>query len=88
MLLFTSDLYASITPDVERLRKFEKVSLANGASGAASQPVVSKLKWQYKRIAEAGDFMIQIGRDGVLQGKITVVDNCQSDPVPYEHYEL
>jgi beta-glucosidase len=65
--LFTSDLYASgITPDVKRLRRFEKVSLKPGESKTLSftlspQQDLSFTNSQGKRVVEAGEFDVTIG---------------------------
>jgi beta-glucosidase len=63
--LFVSDLYASITPSVKRLRGFEKIAIAPGQKKtisfiltASDLAFISKdLKW----ITEAGDFDVEIG---------------------------
>ncbi|WP_129594701.1 glycoside hydrolase family 3 N-terminal domain-containing protein [Seramator thermalis] len=72
VMLFSSDLVASITPDVRRLRAFEKIELQPGET----KKVVLKLpandlafvnekgKW----IIEEGDFRFQIGN---LTDKVT-----------------
>ncbi|MCC8188799.1 MAG: glycoside hydrolase family 3 C-terminal domain-containing protein [Bacteroides sp.] len=65
VLLFSSDLVASLTPDVRRLRAFEKVELAPGETTT----VTLKLKgsdlafvgYDGKWILEEGDFRIQAG---------------------------
>jgi len=65
VLLFSSDLVASLTPDVRRLRAFEKISLKPGET----QTVTFELKGedlafvnaQGKWILEEGDFMLQAG---------------------------
>lgn len=65
VLLFSSDLVASLTPDVRRLRAFEKVELKPGET----KTVTLKLKgsdlafvgYDGKWILEKGDFRIQTG---------------------------
>lgn len=65
VLLFSSDLVASLTPDVRRLRAFEKVELQPGET----KTVTLKLKgselafvgYDGKWILEKGDFKIQTG---------------------------
>jgi beta-glucosidase len=65
VLLFSSDLVASLTPDNRRLRAFEKIDLASGATRSVSFRLkASDLafvdpsgRWQL----EAGDFRIQVG---------------------------
>ena len=65
VLLYSSDLYASITPDVMRLRGFEKIALEPGTSGTVrfSVPAASLAfvgadgKWRL----EKGGFRISVG---------------------------
>ena len=69
VLLFSSDLVASLTPDNRRLRNFEKIALQPGET----KTVTLKLKgsdlafvgYDGKWLLEAGDFRIQAG-DQVL----------------------
>ena len=69
VLLFSSDLVASLTPDVRRLRAFDKVELQPGET----KTVTLKLKasdlafvgYDGRWILEKGDFKIQTG-DQVL----------------------
>ena len=64
--LYTSDLYASsVTPDVKRLRRFEKISLKPGDSKIVSF-TLSPLDLAYadrngKMVVEAGEFEVEIG---------------------------
>jgi beta-glucosidase len=62
--LFISDLLASFTPDVKRLRGFEKVNLKAGESKTVSFKVpVKELAFvgtDNKKHLEQGDFKIQI----------------------------
>jgi beta-glucosidase len=62
--LYTSDLIASITPDVKRLRRFEKVDLKPGESKTITFTLPLKelafVNTDNKKIVEAGDFKIQI----------------------------
>ena len=63
--LFISDLYASVTPDVKRLRGFEKISLNAGESKKVSFTVKAQelafvakdLRWT----VEEGEYAIQVG---------------------------
>ncbi|RZL61785.1 MAG: beta-glucosidase, partial [Pedobacter sp.] len=63
--LYLSDLYASLTPDVRRLRGFEKISLKPGEK----QTVTFKLNKKdfsfthldNKAVVEAGEFKVKIG---------------------------
>lgn len=65
VLLYLSDLYASITPEVKSLKRFEKIDLAPNERKTVSfilnqkdlQFVNNDLKW----ISEKGTFKIQIG---------------------------
>lgn len=63
--LFTSDLMASFTPDVKRLRGFEKVDLKAGESKTVSFKVPMKqlafVGTDNKQHLEEGDFKVQIG---------------------------
>lgn len=69
-LLFTGDLVASMTPDVRRLRAFDKIELKPGES----RNVTLKLKGSDlafvgadgKWVLEAGDFNVQVG-DQMMQ---------------------
>jgi beta-glucosidase len=64
VLLYLTDLYASITPEVKALKRFEKISLAPNESKTVTftlnikdlQFVNNDLKW----VAEKGTFQIQI----------------------------
>jgi beta-glucosidase len=64
--LFVSDLYASMTPDVKRLRGFEKISLKPGESrtveftlsGRDLAFVGTDLQW----VVEKGEFDIQVDK--------------------------
>ncbi len=62
--LFSSELVASLTPDVKRLRRFEKIDLKPGESRTVSFSLPLKelayVNTDNKKILEAGDFKIQI----------------------------
>lgn len=62
--LFVSDLVASLTPDVKRLRGFEKVDLKPAQSKTISFHLSMKdlayVDPENKKVLEAGDFKIQI----------------------------
>ena len=65
--LFTSDVYASsVTPDVKRLRRFEKIELKPGESKTVSFELepkdLSYVGRDGKDILEAGDFEIMIDK--------------------------
>jgi beta-glucosidase len=65
VMLFSSDLVASLTPDVRRLRSFEKIELNPGESKTVKLSIsaddlafVNELgKWTL----EEGDFRLQVG---------------------------
>lgn len=65
ILLFSSDLYASITPDNRRLRAFTKISLEPGETKTVTLTIAAKdlafVGADGKWILENGDFTIQIG---------------------------
>jgi len=69
VLLFSSDKYASVTPDVKRLRRFEKLSLNPGESKTVTFRLTAqdlafvnpKNEW----ITEAGDFEIMTGNQKI-----------------------
>ncbi|MEO8819468.1 MAG: fibronectin type III-like domain-contianing protein [Ginsengibacter sp.] len=62
--LLTSELVASITPDVKRLRGFEKVDLKPGESKTITFKLPLKdlafVNTDNKKILEAGDFKIEV----------------------------
>jgi len=62
--LFSSQMVASITPDVQRLRSFEKVDLKPGESKTVTFKVPLKnlafVNTDNKKILEAGDFKIAV----------------------------
>jgi beta-glucosidase len=65
VLLFTSDLYASIAPDLRRLRRFTKIELEPGQSrtvvfanlGAFE---LSFINYALQRVTEPGEFVISV----------------------------
>lgn len=63
--LYTSDLYASITPDVKRLRGFDKINLKPGEEKTVRFTLtpedVSFINADNKRVTEPGDFDVIIG---------------------------
>ena len=71
--LFISDLVASLTPDVKRLRGFEKINLKPGQSETVTFNIplkqVAFVGTDLKMHLEAGDFNIQISN---LQHKFSV----------------
>ena len=65
VLLYSSELYASITPDTKRLRAFDKISLQPGQTKTVTFKLdakdISFINDQSKRVTEPGEFKIQIG---------------------------
>jgi beta-glucosidase len=63
--LYSADLYASLIPDVKRLRRFEKISLAAGETKTVTFKLtlndLAFVNFDNKRVVEAGDFAFQIG---------------------------
>ncbi|HWH63667.1 MAG TPA: glycoside hydrolase family 3 N-terminal domain-containing protein [Ginsengibacter sp.] len=68
--LFVSDSIASLTPDVKRLRRFEKIDLKPGESKTVTFKLLLKdlafVNTDNKRILEAGDFKIQVANQTKL----------------------
>jgi beta-glucosidase len=68
--LFVSDLIASLTPDVKRLRGFEKVNLKPGESKTVTFKLPLKelafVNTDNKRKLEAGDFKIEIANQTAI----------------------
>ncbi|MCA1744105.1 MAG: glycoside hydrolase family 3 C-terminal domain-containing protein [Bacteroidales bacterium] len=62
--LYTADLYASITPDVRRLRAFDKINLKPGEEKTLSFSLtpedISFINAHNQRVTEAGEFEIQV----------------------------
>ena len=65
VLLFSSDLYASSTPDVKRLRAFEKVELMPGETKTVELELTAKdlafVNYHGKWTLEEGDFVLSVG---------------------------
>ena len=63
--LYSSDLFASLVPDVKRLRRFEKVSLKAGESKTITFKLtlddLAFYNLKSERVIEAGDFELQVG---------------------------
>lgn len=68
--LYTSDLIASITPDVKRLRRFNKVNLKPGETQTVTFELdksdLSFVNAEGKTILEPGDFEFRIGSQKTL----------------------
>ena len=69
VLLFSSDLVASLTPDNRRLRAFDKINLEPGESKTVTLKVKASdlafVGYDGKWILEKGDFRIQAGNQVV-----------------------
>ena len=67
VLLFSSDLYASLTPDVRRLRAFDKVSLAPGETKTVEFQLAANdlafVNYYGKWTLEEGDFVLSCGTE-------------------------
>ena len=65
VLLFSSDLVASLTPDNRRLRAFEKVELQPGETKTVTLKVKASdlafVGYDGKWVLEKGDFRVQTG---------------------------
>ncbi len=63
--LYSSDLFASLVPDVKRLRRFEKVYLKAGESKTVTFKLtlddLAFYNLKSERVIEAGDFELQVG---------------------------
>lgn len=74
MQLYVSDLYASISPDVKRLRGFEKINLKPGESKEVSFTLspdeLAFVGKDLKKHLEKGTFEAQIG-DQTKQFEVT-----------------
>ncbi len=64
--LYSADQYASVTPDVKRLRKFEKINLKAGESQTVlfelSAQDLSFINAASERVTEAGDFDLMVAK--------------------------
>jgi beta-glucosidase len=69
VLLYSSDLYATIAPDVKRLRKFTSVTLEAGESVVTTFSLtiddLSFVNTENKRVTEPGDFTVSVGTSTV-----------------------
>ena len=67
--MFISDLVASLTPDVRRLRAFTKIDLAPGESRTVefkvSKSELAFVNEQLQWVLEPGEFKAAIGRETV-----------------------
>ena len=80
VLLFSSDLYASQTPDVRRLRAFDKVSIEPGQTVTVEFEVAAKdlafADYYGKWRLEEGDFILSVGD---LSQKVTCTETVLFD---------
>lgn len=74
--LYSSDLYASLTPDVKRLRRFEKMELYPGEEKQVSFKLSARdlafVNAAGQTVAESGEFELTIGK---LSKKITLTQS-------------
>lgn len=73
--LYSADLYASVAPDVKRLRRFEKISLKPGEMKTVTFSLklndISFVNLENKRVVEPGDFEFLIGSSSdKIEGKV------------------
>ena len=65
VLMYVSDEVASITPEVKRLRGFEKIELQPGQMKTVTFKIdkdrLSFINGQLQRVTEAGDFTVSVG---------------------------
>jgi B-glucosidase, glycoside hydrolase family 3 protein len=63
--LYSRDLYASLIPDVKRLRRFEKIALKPGQTRIVEFRITKEdlafYNLENERIAEPGEFLFEIG---------------------------
>lgn len=63
--LYTRDLYASLSPDMKRLRAFQKIDLKAGESKTVSFSLnkndLAFVNNELKTVTEAGDFKVMVG---------------------------
>ena len=80
VLLYSSDLYASSTPDVRRLRDFEKVEINPGETVTVELEVTAKdlafVDYYGKWRLEEGDFFLSVGN---LRQKVTCTETVLFD---------
>ena len=70
VLLYSSDLVASLTPDIRRLRAFEKVDLQPGEKKTVSLTLkandLAYVDLNDKWVLEPGDFRLMIGNQSIM----------------------
>ena len=81
VMLFASDLYASVTPDNKRLIRFKKIFLEPGQSKVVKFKITARdlsfINRLNERVAEAGDFIFKINN---LSQKIHLTRDVQFSP--------
>lgn len=86
VLLYASDLVASTSPDVKRLRQFTKVELQPGETKTVTLEVPANdlafVGYDEKWILEKGDFRIQVG-DQVINVTATATTKWDTPNRPY-----
>jgi len=69
VMLYSSDIYASLTPDVKRLRRFEKIELRAGETKRISFKLTAKdlafVNQNNKWICEPGEFKLMIDKQSI-----------------------
>ena len=80
VLLFSSDLYASSTPDIRRLRAFEKIELSPGETKTVELEVTARdlafVNYYGKWTLEQGDFILSVGG---LEQKVKCIETVLWD---------
>lgn len=80
VLLYSSDVIATMTPDGRSLRAFDKVSLAPGETKTVTMTLPASdlafVDYDGKWVIEAGDFKLMVG-DKTLD--ISCEDTCRWD---------
>ena len=80
VLLYSSDIYASSTPDVRRLRAFDKVSIEPGKTVTVELEIKAKdlafADYYGKWRLEEGDFILSVGD---LSQKVTCTETVLFD---------
>ncbi|MTI33184.1 beta-glucosidase [Cytophagales bacterium RKSG123] len=81
--LYTSDLYASISPSVKRLRRFEKIELAAGESKVVNFEISARdlafVGLNNEWISEEGDFIFRLGN---LEKQVKLTETKVFDQFP------
>ncbi|MHB1922975.1 MAG: glycoside hydrolase family 3 C-terminal domain-containing protein, partial [Chitinophagaceae bacterium] len=79
--LYTSELYASITPDVKRLRGYQKISLDPGQTRKVTFQInknsIAFVGQENKWVTETGEFMVRIA--GLNKGFYYLSDHPQKE---------